>query len=99
MLGSATSYVQGVGEKQDIISSVRHVDLNADTTDDFVAYNSVPPTSGDHWSTTVPCGFYIQDVPDELIVHNLEHSNIVVSYNLPNRSDLDALRGRLRRPA
>ena len=91
-LGSAAGYVEGVGEKQDIMASARHVDLNADTTDDFVAYNSVPPTSGDHWSTTVRCGFYIQAVPDELIVHNMEHSNIVVSYNLPNRSDLDALR-------
>ena len=68
-----------------------HVDLNGDQSDDDVTYNSVPPTSGDHWSTPVRCGFYNQPVPDELIVHNMEHSNVIVSYNLPDPSDLDAL--------
>ena len=92
MLGSAATYVEGVGEKQDIMPSVRHVDLNDSASDDFVTYNSVPPTSGDHWSTPVRCGFYIQAVPDELIVHNLEHSNIVISYNLPSDADVDALK-------
>ena len=91
-LGSSGSYVEGVGERQNIMRSVNHVDLNATTVDDIVAYNSVPPTSGDHWSTPVRCGFYIEQVPDELIVHNMEHSNIVVSYNLSSRADVDSLR-------
>ena len=73
------------------MSTARHVDLNSDESDDDVDYNSVPPNSGDHWSTPVRCGFYIQPVPDELIVHNMEHSNIVLSYNLPNAADVDAL--------
>ena len=91
-LGTSGSYVEGVGERQNIMRSVSHVDLNATTADDIVAYNSVPPTSGDHWSTPVRCGFYIEQVPDELIVHNMEHSNIVVSYNLSSRADVDSLR-------
>ncbi len=93
MLGSAGAYVEGVGEKQPLMPSPMHVDLNEDPNDDFVTYNSVPPTSGDHWSTPVRCGFYIQPVPDELVVHNMEHSNIVVSYNLTSQGDFDALVG------
>ena len=92
VLGSAGAYVEGVGEKQAIMSSIDHVDLNADPSDDIVAYNAFPPTSGDHWSTPVLCGFYIHTVPDEMVVHNLEHSNIVVSYNLTTREDQEALK-------
>ena len=82
MIGSAVAYVEGVGERQEVLPTYNHVDLNADPSDDFVTYDSFPPTSGDHWSTPASCGFYIQPVPDELVVHNMEHSNIVVSYNL-----------------
>ena len=91
-LGTAGAYVEGVGQKQEIMRTKDHVDLNDTNADDNVAYNSVPPTSGDHWSTPVRCGFYIEPVPDELIVHNMEHSNIVVSYNLPEQADVDALK-------
>ena len=91
VLGTELGYVDGVGEKQDIARSVRHVDQNGNDSDDYVTYNSVPPTSGDHWSTPAHCGFYVEPVPDEMIVHNMEHSNIIVSYNLPDQADVDAL--------
>ena len=91
LLGSAGAYVEGVGEQQEIVEGIDHVDLNADPSDDIVAYDSFPPTSGDHWSTPVRCGFYIQPVPDEMVVHNMEHSNIVVSYNLTDQNDFEAL--------
>ena len=90
-LGNADAYVDGVGEKQEIMRSQLHVDLDRDAGNDYVAYNSVPPTSGDHWSVAQRCGFFNDPVPDERIVHNLEHSNIVVSYNLPNEADVQAL--------
>ena len=57
----------------------------------IVAYNSVPATSGDHYFSPQPCGFYQGEVPDERVVHNLEHGNIVISYNLPDAADVDAL--------
>jgi hypothetical protein len=57
-----------------------------------VDYNTSPPTSGDHWATAQGCGFYKDGLPDERITHNLEHGNIVVSYNLPLESDVQALR-------
>ena len=91
-LGTAEAYVEGVGEKQEIMRTKLHVDLNDTNADDDVAYSTVPPTSGDHWGTPGRCGFYNDPIPDEVVVHNLEHSNIVISYNLPNQADVDALR-------
>ena len=90
-LGSADAYVDGVGEKQEIMRTKSHVDLNNDSADDDVTYSTVPPTSGDHWSSPSRCGFYRGHVPDETIVHNMEHSNIIINYNLPNEADVDAL--------
>jgi hypothetical protein len=60
---------------------------------DIVVYNTTPPTSVDHLAGWADCGFYPGGLPDELIVHNLEHSNIVVSYNLPAGDDVERLRG------
>ena len=60
-----------------------------------VVYSTVPPTSGDHWSSWADCGFYEDGLPDELITHNLEHGNIVVSYNLPGQQQIDQLRATL----
>ena len=57
-----------------------------------VTYNSTPPTSGEHWPRWADCGFYTEDIPDERIVHNLEHGNIVVSYNFANPAQVTALR-------
>ena len=91
-LGTAEAYVDGVGEKQDIMRTKNHVDLSPDEADDDVVYNSFPPTSGDHWSAAQSCGFYEGPIPDERVVHNLEHSNIVISYNLPNQADVESLR-------
>ncbi|HLV35802.1 MAG TPA: DUF3105 domain-containing protein [Spirillospora sp.] len=43
-------------------------------------YNSNPPTSGDHYANWVPTRVYSEVVPDELMVHNLEHGHIWLSY-------------------
>lgn len=55
-------------------------------------YSTVPPTSGQHWGAWSDCGFYNHPLPDELLVHNLEHGNIIVSYNLSDDEDVAALR-------
>ena len=90
--GSAEAYVEGVGMKQEVMRTKRHVDLNDTNDDDDVVYSTVPPTSGDHWSIPQRCGFFTDPVADEQVVHNLEHGNIVVSYNLPNPEDVDSLK-------
>ena len=90
--GSSDAYVDGVGEKQEIMRTKNHVDLDDNDANDDVTYNSVPPASGDHWSRAQRCGFFDDPVPDERIVHNLEHSNIIISYHLPNPADVDRLK-------
>ena len=55
-------------------------------------YSTVPPTSGRHWGAWSDCGFYNHPLPDELLVHNLEHGNIIVSYNLSSEAQVAALR-------
>src|SRR3990167_3510747 len=48
-------------------------------------YNSNPPTSGPHWEDGVAgAGVKIEQDPDELILHSMEHSALVMWY----RADL-----------
>ena len=58
-------------------------------------YNTVPPTSGPHWPQWSNCGFFTHHLPDELLVHNLEHGNIIVSYNFTDAARIEALRAAL----
>lgn len=75
--GSGTSsYVDGIGAPQALMPSAFHVDPQT------VAYSTAPPTSGDHWSSTTQCGFYDGEVADEIVVHNMEHGNVIISHNL-----------------
>jgi len=87
--GSQSQYVDGVGTQYPILSR-DHIAEGTETD-----YNSVPPTSGDHWPTPAQCGFYEEALPDERVVHNMEHGHIVISYNLPLESDISALRNAL----
>lgn len=46
------------------------------------AYNSNPPTSGWHYGDGVGgAGIHDTEVPDELLVHSLEHGAVILSYN------------------
>ena len=93
--GSADGYVQGVGMEVETSEDRAHFATNfviADVTGGD-GYSTTPPTSGRHWDGWVACGFYAPDqpVPDERIVHNMEHGNIVVSYNLTDPDQLQEL--------
>ena len=57
-----------------------------------VEYSTTPPTSGDHWARWADCGWYPGGLPDEVVTHNLEHGNIVVSYNFANPAQVTELR-------
>ena len=49
-------------------------------------YNSVPATSGWHFTVPfapAPWGIYDQVLPDEVLVHNLEHAGIGIHYDCP----------------
>lgn len=58
--------------------------------DDHPLYNSVPATSGWHFSAPsapAPWDVYTEAIPDEVLVHNLEHGGIGIHYNCPNGCD------------
>ncbi len=53
-------------------------------------YNSVPATSGWHYgdaSAPVPWGVHGDALPDEILVHNLEHGGVGIHYNCPEGCD------------
>ena len=90
--GNSQEYVEGVGVRQDLMP-VGPRGLNAHVPEsESVTYSAFPPTSGDHWATPTACGFYEDGLNDERIMHNLEHGNIVVSYNLATKEEVDQLR-------
>ncbi len=58
-------------------------------------YNSVPPTSGQHWAApAAPAPWGIKDttLPNEVTTHNLEHGGIVIAYNNLSASETDQLK-------
>lgn len=54
------------------------------------SYNSSPPTSGPHSPSSTSCGIYIDEIPDVIQVHNLEHGTVVIQYQ-PDTSDGDRI--------
>ena len=59
-------------------------------------YNTVPPTSGQHWNQAglAPAAWGIKDanLPNEVTTHNLEHGGIVIAYNNLSTTELDQLK-------
>ena len=51
-----------------------------------VDYKTNPPTSGSHYAEPADWGVYGEAIPDERLVHNLEHGGIWISYR-PSISD------------
>ena len=64
-----------VGESFPILTST-HIKVDAT----HLPYNSNPPTSGDHYAQPADWGVYQNELPDEQLVHNLEHGGIWISY-------------------
>lgn len=50
------------------------------------SYNSNPPSSGWHYASPARGGFYDEPLPDEQVIHNLEHGDIWIAYH-PRVSD------------
>ncbi len=56
------------------------------------AYNSNPPTSGPHWTGVAGPGIKDELVPDELVLHSMEHGAAVVWYREGmNQNDMDKI--------
>jgi hypothetical protein len=61
-----------------------HIAVNAS----HPAYNSNPPTSGWHYASPANWGIYDTSLPDEQLIHNLEHGGIWISYQDKNNTEL-----------
>ena len=84
--------VNGIGVTLPTDRNRSHFPSQLDITDVTpLGYSTTPPTSGRHWSHWSSCGFHRSTIPDEVIVHNLEHGNIVLSYNLSDPTLIDDL--------
>jgi hypothetical protein len=64
------------------------------------SYNTLPPTSGQHWSQAgvapAPWGIKDANLPNEVTTHNLEHGGIVIAYNNLSSAEVDQLKGVVR---
>jgi hypothetical protein len=60
-------------------------------------YNSDPPTSGWHYDEPAKAGFYETSLPDEQLVHNLEHGHVIISYDCNKLADCEDVKAELRR--
>lgn len=59
---------------------------SGDHSTDPVAYDRTPPVSGTHAPQPAPCGTYAEQIPDESMVHMLEHGAVGILF----RPDLEA---------
>ncbi len=66
------------GEGIDGVVAVR-VDSN-EHTQARVDYSRTPPAGGDHNPISAPCGFYVQPIADEYLVHTMEHGAVWLAY-------------------
>jgi Protein of unknown function (DUF3105) len=64
------------------------------------SYNTVPPTSGQHWIQAgvapAPWGIKDTNLPNEVTTHNLEHGGIVIGYANLTSAETDQLKGIVR---
>jgi hypothetical protein len=62
------------------------------------AYNSSPPTGGWHYAVASPVGIFPDGLPDETLVHNLEHGHVWLSYRDADDEEALALLTAMRGP-
>ena len=56
-----------------------------------ITYDTVPPVGGPHWPSPARWGLSTAQIPDERVVHNLEHGGIVIDHNAISGDDLAKL--------
>jgi len=66
---------------------------HVDRDETHSAYKSNPPTSGPHWEGVAGPGIKTEPVPDELILHSMEHGAVVVWYREDlSEKDVDTIK-------
>ncbi len=69
------------------IEGASHIGAGQTTT-----YNTNPPTSGSHWANPADWRFNDKELPDEQLVHNIEHGGIWITYKDLDEGSLDKLK-------
>jgi hypothetical protein len=66
--------------------------LSRDHLEETVDYDQSPPVGGAHSATPMACGVYTEPIPEENVVHSLEHGAVWITYrpDLPE-TEVDAL--------
>ncbi|PIR46530.1 MAG: hypothetical protein COV07_03835 [Candidatus Vogelbacteria bacterium CG10_big_fil_rev_8_21_14_0_10_45_14] len=54
-------------------------------------YNSNPPSSGWHYANPAKWGVHEEELPDEQVIHNLEHGGIWITYKDLSADELESL--------
>lgn len=73
--------IESVGQADEGIDGVQSYRIESnDHTDGEVDYDVVPPPGGPHNEVWANCGFYDEPVPDEHVVHDLEHGAVWLAY-------------------
>ena len=72
-----------------VLSDRNHIPVGAEPA---VAYNSNPPTSGQHYDTPARPGFRESIIADGHLIHSLEHGLIWVSYHPRIGAEAEKLR-------
>ena len=79
MLSKSDESEQPLGEdlsRAVLILGAQHIPEDAPKP----TYNSNPPTSGPHFAIPAHVGFYVRELPDERVIHNMEHGDVWISY-------------------
>lgn len=81
VIGGGWLLIRATGPKgPDYSQSIPILGRNHIADGSTTSYNSNPPASGDHYASPAPARFYDRQLPDEQVVHNLEHGHIWISY-------------------
>ena len=74
------------------IPALEDSDHIPDGAEPAVAYNSNPPTSGQHYGQPARPGFRKEKIPDGNLIHSMEHGLVLISYHPRIGAEVEKLR-------
>ena len=77
--GAGTQSECIIEEKNELATAYQHVESCS-----YINYESIPPTSGDHYPVWPAFKTYQSEIPQGFMVHGLEHGGVIVFYNCPD---------------